>query len=298
VLSPQKDFFTDTYTNVNLLPVVELRTSDGNFVDTLSVADVLGPTGFEWVEPEEFVVKGADGETDLHGVLYKPYDFDAGKRYPVIEIMVGRPTVSVNEILRVHSLGGQALAQLGFIVVALDGRGTPERGHAFHAAVYGATGRYEIPDHVAALNQLFTERSYMDRGLVGVIGHSYGGYFAIRAMLQAPDVYHVGVASAPYDPRGDNVLAFMGLPQQNPQGYEYASNLWMADQLKGKLMIQHGSADANSYLFWTMQFVEALIQAGRPVDLLVLPDDEHAFGPVSRTYAREAAWRYFQEHLQ
>ncbi len=298
VLSPQKGFFIDTYTNVNPLAVVELRTADGEFVDTLSVAELHTPKGFRWVEPEEFVVKAADGETDLHGVLYKPYDFDPGKRYPVIEIMVGRPTVAVNEMIRTHTPRTTALAQLGFVVVALDGRGTPERGHAFHAVIYGAMGRYEIPDHVAALNQLFEERPYMDRGRVGVTGGSYGGYYTIRALLQAPDVYHVGIAWAPYDPRGDAVLAYMGLPQQNPQGYEYASNRWMADQLKGHLMIQHGSADAGAYLFWTMQFVEALIQAGKPVDLLVLPDEGHGFRGESAAYAHDALRRYLQDHLQ
>jgi len=298
VLSPEKDFFIDTYTNVNPLPVVELRTADGEFVDTLSVAQLHAPKGFRWVEPEEFVVKAADGETDLHGVLYKPYDFDPGKRYPVIEIMVGRPTVAVNEMIRTRAPRTTALAQLGFVVVALDGRGTPERGHAFHAAVYGAMGRYEIPDHAAALNQLFEERPYMDRDRVGVTGHSYGGYYTIRALLQAPDVYHVGIALAPYDPRGDAVLAYMGLPQQNPQGYEYASNRWMADQLKGHLMILHGSADAGAYFFWTMQFVEALIRAGKPVDLLMFPDEGHGFERKSVVYAAEARRRYLQQHLQ
>ena len=298
VLSPQKDFFVDTYTNVNLLPVVELRTAAGELVDTLSVAELDAPEGFKWVEPEEFVVKAADGETDLHGVLYKPYDFDPNRRYPVVEIMVGRPTVAVNEILRGHSLGGEALAQLGFIVVALDGRGTPERGHAFHAVAYRTMGRYEIPDHVAALSQLFDERPYMDRSRVGVAGGSYGGYYTIRAMLQAPDIYRVGVAVAPYDPHGDAVLPYMGAPQENRQGYEYASNLRLADRLQGRLLIQHGSGDAGAYFFWTMQLVEALNQAGKPVDLMIFPDEGHGLRPESRAYAREARSRYFQEHLQ
>jgi dipeptidyl aminopeptidase/acylaminoacyl peptidase len=298
VLSPQEDFFLDTRTNVDLLPVVELRSADGQLVDTVSVAVLGAPDGFKWVEPEEFAVKAADGETDLYGVLYKPYDFDPAKRYPVIEIMVGRPTVSVNQILRTRSLGGQALAQLGFIVVALDGRGTPERGHAFHAEAYGSMGRHEIPDHVAALNGLFEAHSYMDRNRVGVIGHSYGGYYAIRAMLQAPETYHVGVASAPLDPRMDAVIAYMGLPEENPEGYEHASNLPLAGQLKGRLMVQHGSADSSVPLFYTMQLVEAMMKAGKRLDLLILPDEGHGLRPTSAQHRREVARRYLQEHLQ
>lgn len=298
VLSPSKGFFIDTYRHIDLLPVVELRTAAGQLIDTLSVAELHTPSGFAWSEPEEFVVRAADGKTDLHGVLYKPYDFDPTRRYPVVEVMVGRPTVAVNEILRWNSLGGAALAQLGFVVVALDGRGTPERGLAFHAVVYGAMGRYEISDHVTALNQLFDERPYLDRSRVGVTGTSYGGYYTIRAMLQAPDVYRVAVATAPYDPRGDAVTAYMGLPRQNPQGYEYASNRWMANRLEGHLLIQHGSADAGAYLSWTMQLVDAMIEAGKPVDLQILPDEEHGLGPGSAAYAQDARRRYLQKHLQ
>ena len=297
-LSPTGQFFVDTYNNVNLMPVVELRSTDGELIDTLSIAKLLPPQGFVWVEPEEFVVTATDGATKLHGLLYKPYDFDPELRYPVVEIMVGRPNVSVNEMLRSHSLGGDALAHLGFIVVALDGRGTPERGHAFHSKVYGVMGQYEIPDHVTALEQLSGDRPYMDLSRVGVTGTSYGGYYAIRAMLQAPETYKVSVAVAPYDPRGDAVIAYMGLPQENPQGYAYASNVGMAERLQGHLMILHGSADASAQFRWTMDLIQAFNQARKPVDLLRLPDEGHGFRPQSRAYAREAARRYFQEHLR
>lgn len=297
VFSPGMEFFLDTYANVNLLPTVELRTVEGEFVETLSVAEIEAPADFIWVEPEEFVVKAADGETNLYGILYKPYDFDPSLRYPVIEIMTGRPNVAINEILRSHSLGGEALAQLGFVVLALDARGTPERGHDFHATIYREVGRYEIPDHVAALNQLFNSRPYLDRSRVGVFGHSWGGYYTIRAILQAPEVYHVAVASAPYDPRGDALIPFLGLPHENPEGYEYASNSGMADQLQGHLLIQHGTADTNSYFKWTMDFVAALAQVGKPVDLMILPDQAHNFGS-SASYVEKARVEYLRSHLQ
>ena len=294
--SPDQDFFIDTYNHVDLLPVVELRSSDGGLVDTLSVAELETPTGFRWVEPEEFVVKAADGATDLHGVMYKPFDFDPLKQYPVVEIMIGRPNVSANELFRSHTIGGEALAQLGFVVISFDGRGTPERGHAFHSFVYGAMGRYEIADHVAGLNQLFDEHAYLDRSRVGVSGTSYGGYYAIRAVLQAPDFYRVGVAVAPYDPRGDAVIPYMGYTQDNPQGYEYASNLRLADQLEGHLLILHGTADVDARFYYSMELVDRMIRAGRPPDLLIFPDVGHG-GLESAAYQREPMRRYLQEHL-
>ena len=144
------------------------------------------------------MVKAADRETDLYGVLYKPFNFDPDKKYPVIEsIYAGPQTTFVPDSFTDWGvIYPQALAQLGFSVFRVDGRGTPDRGKAFQDVVYGNFGRHEIPDHVATLKQLADERPYMDLSRVGILGHSWGGYFAIRALLLAPDVYQVGVASA------------------------------------------------------------------------------------------------------
>ena len=300
--APSKDYFLDTHSNVDRLPVVELRRADGNLMQVLSKADTDVLAELKWYPPEEFAVMAADGETDLHGVLYKPYDFDASKSYPVIEIIVARPDVAVNEILRIHSLEGEALAQLGFIVFLLDGRGTPERGKAFHDVVYRNVGRNEIPDHAAALKQLAAKRPYMDLGRVGIYGASYGGYFAIRAMLLAPDVYHVGVARAPlvdlYDGWADLTVLHMGLPKNNQRGYDYASNLRFAENLKGKLLLIHGTSDTSVPISHTIKMVDALIRAGKPYNLMILPDEDHDLTVAATKYTREAIRRYFQEHLQ
>ncbi len=315
--APSQQFFLDTHSTIDRPPTVELRRANGELLQTLSNANIDALKDLKWKPPEEFVVTAADGETDLYGVLYKPYDFDPNKKYPVIEIIyASRQTTVVPRTFTSTRRGreAQALAQLGFITFIVDGRGTPERGKAFQDVVYGNLGRHEIPDHVAALKQLAEERPYMDLGRVGVYGYSSGGYFALRALLLAPDVYHVGIAGAPApDPpsspiqfsrtaagrAGFGVLPQLGLPEINKEAYEYASNLWLAGNLKGKLLLVIGTSDV--LISEIMKVVDALIRAGKPYDLLVLPEQYHSFlsfPGTARTYFWDAMRRYFQEHLK
>ncbi|MBN1221675.1 MAG: prolyl oligopeptidase family serine peptidase, partial [Candidatus Aminicenantes bacterium] len=140
-------------------------------------------TSTGWDSPEEFIVKAADEETDLYGVMYKPYDFDPGKKYPVIEYIYGGPqTTNVprdfgQNIFSEFQAFPRALAQLGYVVVILDARGTPERSKTFQDVIYGNWWRNEIPDHAGAIKQLGAEKSYIDLDKVGIFGHSWGGYF-------------------------------------------------------------------------------------------------------------------------
>ena len=262
--SPSKEFFLDTHSTVARPPVVELRRADGELLQTLSKAKIDVLKELNWKPPEEFVVMAADGQTRLWGVLYKPYDFDPKKKYPVIEVIYGGPKVSVVPKTftgyKYYYSQAPALAQLGFITFIVDGRGTPERGKTFQDVVHGNLGRHEIPDHVAALEQLAEERPYMDLGRVGIVGHSWGGYFTVRAMLLAPDVYHVGIASAA-PAEGGPLTYYMGLLQNNREAYEYASNLRLADNLKGKLLLIHGTSDNVVPFSDTMKMADAFIQA-------------------------------------
>lgn len=298
--APSKEFFLDSHSSLDRAHRVELRRADGTLLQTLAQANIDALKELKWKPPEEFVVKAADGETDLYGVLYKPYDFDPGKKYPVIEYIYAGPQRRVVPHTFIYS--SAAWAQLGFIVFIVDGRGTPERGKAFQDVVYRNIGRYEIPDHVATLRQLAEERPYMDLSRVGVFGHSWGGHFAIRALLQAPEVYHVGIALAPdvdfYTHGVWDLEPYMGLPQDNKEGYDYGSNLWLAGNLKGKLLLIHGTSDVSVPFAVTMKMVEALIRAGKPYDLIVLPEQSHGLSGTSLTYSREAVRRYFQEHLK
>ena len=293
----------DTHSTVARPPVVELRRADGELLQTLSKAKIDVLKELNWKPPEEFVVMAADGQTRLWGVLYKPYDFDPKKKYPVIEVIYGGPKVSVvpKTFTGYKYYYGQApaLAQLGFITFIVDGRGTPERGKTFQDVVHGNLGRHEIPDHVAALEQLAEKRPYMDLGRVGMVGHSWGGYFTVRAMLLAPDVYHVGIASAA-PAEGGPLTYYMGLLQNNREAYEYASNLRLADNLKGKLLLIHGTSDNVVPFSDTMKMADAFIQANKPFDLVLIPDQGHRTwrAGTSGTYWREVVRRYFEEHLK
>jgi len=310
--SPSREFFLDMHSSLDRPPATDMRRADGAVLRRLAIANIEALKDLNWKPPEEFVVKAADGSTDLYGALYKPYDFDPHKKYPVIESIYARPdSASVRRNFVPDYIGDvqlQALAQLGFIVFEVDGRGGSDRSKAFCDVVYGKVGRYEIPDHVAALRQLAETRPYMDLSRVGVMGGSWGGYFAVRAMLVAPDVYHVGVASSGIGELDDRMAGdiYMDLPQNNKAGYEYASNLRLVERLRGKLLLMYGTADTAVPFSNAMKMVAALIQAGKPFDLVVFPDkghvpygSEHPGDPsTSQRYWLESTRRFFEENLK
>ena len=237
-LAPSKEFYLDTHSTVARPPAVELRRADGTLLQTLSRANIDAlKEELQWSPPEEFVVKAADGKTDLYGILYKPYDFDPNKKYPVIEFIYGRSNRT--NVPRTFSPPTRtSVVSLGFIAFMVDARGTPERGKAFHDAFYGNESRYRIPDHVAALTQVAAQRPYMDLNRVGMYGASRGGYNTVRAMLLFPDVYHVGIAHAgttgPRPTLSPSGPVYMGLPENNKEEYEYADQLRWVGNLKGK----------------------------------------------------------------
>jgi len=242
-------------------------------------------------------------------VLYKPYDFDPKKRYPVIEFIYGGMSIVPRTFTGRGFRDGQdvwpqAMAQLGFIAFIVDGRGPwirGTRGSEFERVTYGSFGRYEIPDHAATLKQLAEKRAYMDLSRVGIFGLSMGGYYVIRGMLQAPDVYHVGIAVAPVieiSEHGNYV--WLGPPERNKEAYEYASNLRLANNRKGTRLLIHGTGDTAVPFSHTMRMVDALNRAGKPYDLIVLPEWGHWENETRATesYRLEAYRRYFQEHLK
>jgi dipeptidyl aminopeptidase/acylaminoacyl peptidase len=281
--SPSKQFFLDTYSSANDPPVVELRRADGGFLQTLSAGSIdRFREELEWTPLEEFVVKAADGVTDLYGTLFRPHDFKPENAYPVIQIVY----YGSCEVPRTFTHGpfgwhARALAQLGFIVVMVDTRGTLGRGRAFREAIpYLSHRREATKDYVATLRNLGQDRPHMDLSRVGVFGYSGGGPRALWAMLDAPEMFRVGIAGAPV--REDEIL-------------EHVENL------QGKLLLIQGLADERGgTLTMTMRMVNALVEAGKPYDLMVMPDENHGL------YARPASWpyylktlaRYFGEHLK
>ncbi|MEO8450880.1 MAG: DPP IV N-terminal domain-containing protein [Gemmatimonadota bacterium] len=301
--SPDKSVFLDTHSSVDRPPEVVLRRSDGTLVRSLAKADISELEAVHWRAPEEFRVKAADGTTDLYGVLYKPFDFDASKSYPVVDLQyMGNFTHSAPHRFAGTWLGddAQSLTQLGFVVYIVDARGTTGRGKAFQDFTVGNVGKIEVPDHVATLRQLAKTRPFMDTTRVGITGYSWGGYFTLRAMLTAPEVFSVGVSGAPvvdFMAATSPIEPYMGLPQANPGDYDQGSNLPLAGRLEGKLLMTIGTSDVNVTFNHTMRMVNAFIKAGKFFDLIVLPEETHGLTPAALAYYNEARNRYLVEHL-
>jgi dipeptidyl aminopeptidase/acylaminoacyl peptidase len=303
VVSPNGAYFVDTHSSTSRPPRTEVRATSGEMNHVVTEADVSGLDDLNWRPPEEFVVKADDGETDLYGLIFKPHDFDPSQSYPVIDYIYNGPFISwvPKTFTDGRGVAQAALAQLGFVVFMVDGRGTTERGKAFQDVAYRNFGRNEIPDHVTAMKNAAATRPWMDLDRVGIYGFSWGGYMTARAMLLAPDFYDVGVAGAGvyniHDQNAWAIEAYMDLPSENPEGYEYGSSLRLADQLQGKLLLLHGTSDVNATFSATMKMTEALIRAGKLHDLVVLPEQDHSVGGQSGVYFQLANRRYFQEHL-
>ncbi len=300
--SPNRRVFVDVHSDASRPPATELRAADGRLIRVLATATTDSLRAVGWRPPEEFIVKAADGTTDLYGMLIKPFDFDSTRKYPVVEYIYGGPQVTaVTRRFGQAWVREQAIAQLGFVVVVLDARGTVERGKAFQDVVYRNFGRNEIPDHAAALKQLGERHRYLDLNRVGILGGSWGGYMTIRALLTAPTTYHVGIATFPvgdlFDHAASAIEPYMGLLETNPAGYEYGSSLKLAGNLKGKLMLMHGTSDVNATFSATVKVVEALTRAGKQYDLRIFPELNHSLTGVE-DYWSETVRQYLTEHLK
>jgi dipeptidyl aminopeptidase/acylaminoacyl peptidase len=301
--SPSKKFFLDTHSDVNRAPETDLRSADGHLIAVISKADPSPVTAVRPNAPEPFSVKAADGQTDLYGIVYRPADFDPNHQYPVVDAIYAGPQttwVSWNFTGGTATMG-QAIANLGFVVVSVDARGTPNRGKQFQDVVYKSFGENEIPDHVTAIQQLAKTRPFMDLDRVGVYGGSFGGYFTVRALLQAPEFFKVGVAMAPATDLRDlspSIAMYMGDSTENSAGYDRASNVSLAKNLKGHLLLIHGTADVNAPLSETMKMIDAFVLAGKPYDLVLLPDQTHAPQGAGQTYYLMSLKRYLVEHLK
>jgi dipeptidyl aminopeptidase/acylaminoacyl peptidase len=271
---------------------------------TLEEADASRLTASGWQPPMPFVVKARDGETDLHGLLFRPLDFDPERTYPIVNYLYPGPqsgSVGSRSFRAAHR-DLQSIAELGFVVVELDAMGTPGRSKAFHEAYYGDMGDNGLPDQIAGIRQLAERHAWMDIERVGIFGHSGGGFAAADAIMRYPDFYDVAVSQAGnHDNRNyedDWGEKWQGLLEVYPDGstnYDNQANHLLAENLEGKLLIAHGTMDTNVPPSNTMLVVDALIEANKDFDLLLLPNRGHGFG--NEPYMMRRRWDYFVRHL-
>jgi len=296
--SPDRHCFVDRFSRVDQPPVHELRRcSDGMLITLLEQADASALLGTGWQKPERFVAKGRYGSTDIFGVIYKPTHFDPKKTYPVVEeIYAGPHSAFVPKEWGLQQRQHQ-IAELGFIVVQIDGMGTNWRSRAFHDVCWKDLKDAGLPDRIAWMKAAAKTRPWMDLSRVGIYGGSAGGQNVGAAMLHHGDFYKVGVADCGcHDNRMDKIWwneAWMGWPV----GPEYAdsSNVTHAAKLTGKLMLIVGEMDTNVDPASTMQVSSALIAAGKRHELLVVPGTGH--GAAETPYAFGRRMDFLIEHL-
>lgn len=297
--SPDGSVFVDTYSRVDAPPVSVLRRAAGGPATELQRADIRRLLAAGWRFPERFSVKARDGVTDLYGVLFLPSDFDPRHRYPVIDsIYPGPQQTRAPKSFKLDD--AQALAELGFVVVAIDGMGTPGRSRAFREVSYRNLGEAGgLPDHVAGLRQLARERPWMDLSRVGIYGHSGGGFASTRAILAYPDFYKVAVSSSGNHDQRIYHAGWGERFQGYPDGDNYAGidNASLAGDLKGKLLLVHGDADNNVHPAHTLALAKALIEADKDFDLLILPGQRHGYQGRAKDYFTRRRWDYFVRHL-
>jgi len=303
--APSGRFFVDDYSKADTPPVTVLRDADGKLLAMLEKADISKLQATGWQPPEPITVKARDGATDLYGLLFKPTTLDPQKKYPIVnEIYPGPQGGSLGVYGRSFAAArsdAQALAELGFVVAMIDGMGNPQRSKSFHDAYYGNMGDNTLPDQVAGMQQLARRYPWIDIERAGIWGHSGGGYAAADAMFRYPDFFKVGVSEAGnHDNReyeDDWGERYQGLLSKSGSGsnYDDQANQNIAKNLKGHLLLAHGTMDTNVPPYNTLLVVDELIKANKDFDLLLLPNRHHGFG--SEPYMVRRRWDYFVRYL-
>ncbi|WP_162277050.1 S9 family peptidase [Xanthomonas campestris] len=305
-LSPDGARFVDTYSTTLTPPVSVLRdAADGRTLSTVATADITRLKAAGWVPPEPITVKARDGKTTLYGLLFKPTHFDPARKYPVIDyIYPGPQTGSVRGRGFYAGHGdNQSLAELGFIVIAIDGMGTPWRSKTFHDTWYANMGDNTLPDQVAAVKELGQRYPWFDTTRVGIWGHSGGGNASTGAMLRYPELFKVAWSeSGNHDNRGyedDWAEKYHGEHIVNKDGtsnYDDQANATHASKLQGRLMLVHGTLDDNVPPYLTLLVADALIKANKNFDMLMLPNAKHGYGDLT-PYVTRRRWDYFVQYL-
>ena len=298
--SSDYQYFVDTYSRVDLPPVTNLKSAvDGKIIQEIEKADISALTKIGWKAPEVFVSKARDNETDIYGIIVRPINYNPKKKYPVIELIYAGPHSShapkvFNSDFRYRFL--HELAELGFVVVQLDGMGTSNRSKAFHDVCWQNIKDAGFPDRIKWIKAAAAKYPYIDASRVGIFGNSAGGQNSAAALLLHPDFYKVAVSSSGcHDNRMDKIWwneQWMGYPIG--EHYAASSNSTHAAKLKGKLLLILGEMDDNVDPASTMQFMDALIKANKPFDFLMVPGMGHSMGG---DYGEHKRRDFFVKHL-
>jgi dipeptidyl aminopeptidase/acylaminoacyl peptidase len=307
-ISPDGKYIIDTFSQPDVAPETVLRDgTTGALIMPLEKADISKLVATGWKPPMQIKMTAADGKTDIYGLLFRPTNFDPTRKYPIInQAYPGPQSGSVGSRAFSAARGDrQALAELGFVVVSIDGTGTPNRSKSFTDAYYGAMGRHNtIPDQIAGMKELAKKYSWIDIDKAAMWGHSGGGFITADALLRAPfnDFFKVGISeSGNHDQRqyeDDWGERYQGPLIKNPDGtdnYAIEANQTQAAGLKGKLLLIHGTLDNNVPPYNTYLVVDALIKANKDFDLLMIPNSGHGFAPAN--YVMRKRWDYFVQHL-
>ncbi|HEX9346257.1 MAG TPA: DPP IV N-terminal domain-containing protein [Gemmatimonadales bacterium] len=301
---PDGGSFIDSYSTPVTPPVTVLRDRNGRVTLPLERADISRLVAAGWHPPTPVTVKARDGTTDLYGLMFTPSRVDSTAKYPLVDYIYPMPSGSVGPRSFAPARGDhQALAELGFVVVVIDGMGTRGgRSKAFRDAAYGKMEENTLPDQVAAIKQLAARYPWIDRERVGIWGHSGGGFATAAAMFNYPDVFKVGISeSGNHDNRNyedDWGERYQGLLVRNGESDNYAAdaNQMHAANLRGKLLLAHGGMDDNVPPYNTYLVVDALIKANKDFDLLILPNARHGYGRDG-LYMMRRRWDYFVRNL-
>jgi len=299
-LSPSKNFFIDSYSKPDVAPVTVLRDVNGKLITELEKTDISRLVASGWKPVTPFSVKAHDGTTDIYGLMFTPTNIDPNKKYPIIDyIYPGPQGGSVGSWSFAASRGdNQALAELGFIVVAIEGTSNPLRSKSYHDMSYGNMADNTLSDQITAIRQLSQRYTYIDTSKVGIWGHSGGGFATADAMFRYPDFFKVGISeSGNHDNRNyedDWGERYDGLVSNSD--YDAQANENYAKNLKGKLMLAHGLMDDNVPPQNTLLVAEALEKAGKDFDLVIFPNSPHGYGAYSY-YMMRRRWDYFVKNL-
>lgn len=304
--SPSGNYFIDNYSKPDVPNTIVLRDMNGKKIMELEKTDISRLVAAGWKPPVPISVKAHDGKTDIYGLMFLPTKPDPNKKYPVIDYIYPGPqggSIGGNWGFSASRGDNQALAELGFVVVAIEGTGNPDRSKSFHDMYYPDMSTNTLPDQVTGIRQLSARYSYIDTSRVGIWGHSGGGFATAAAMFRYPDFFKVGIAeSGNHDNRNyedDWGERYIGLLTKNPDGtdnYTAQANQTYAKNLKGKLMLAHGMMDNNVPSYNTLLVVEALEKANKDYDLVIFPNSAHGYGQYS-SYMMRRRWDYFVKNL-